>query len=136
MIKKCLECNELKPIEDFWKHSGRKDGRVERCKPCSRKLDKGRWHKRKDHQKNYVLEKTYGITLNEYQNLRTFQENKCAICGCEVMDVTGRELAVDHCHKSGKVRGLLCSNCNLGLGSFKDDPELLTKAIEYLVRTF
>lgn len=63
------------------------------------------------------------------------QHNKCAICGNkETKKLHGKvvSLAVDHCHKTGKVRGLLCQNCNHGIGMLKDDPKLLKNAIIYL----
>lgn len=57
------------------------------------------------------------------------RERGCEVCG---VILAGRELAVDHCHESGKVRGLLCHSCNMGIGQFKDSPELLRKAAVYL----
>ena len=63
--------------------------------------------------------------------LSQYQGGGCAICGITV-DPTHKQLSVDHCHNSGKVRGLLCTLCNTALGSFKDDPELLQKAINYV----
>jgi DNA-directed RNA polymerase subunit RPC12/RpoP len=64
------------------------------------------------------------------------QDNKCAICGKEDDTVLSsgayKRLAVDHCHKTGKLRGILCENCNRGIGMFKDNQELLEQAIRYL----
>ncbi len=72
----------------------------------------------------------YGINLAEYEALLAKQDGKCAICG-------GKDewfsLAVDHCHGTGRIRGLLCSQCNRGLGLFKDNPEHLKRAAEYLL---
>lgn len=70
--------------------------------------------------------KQYGISQFEYEELWKFQDGRCQICRSHA------PRAIDHCHKSGKVRGLLCTTCNLGLGSFKDRPELLEMAIYYL----
>ena len=130
--KRCSTCGEIKVGTEFGIKSDTADGLAYSCKSCLRKIDKERWHKRKAHQKNYVLQKTYGITSDDYEKMLAEQEGKCKICGSEILDVKGRSLAVDHCHSTGKVRGLLCSNCNLGIGSFKDDVTLLEKAIEYL----
>ena len=72
----------------------------------------------------------YGITLTEKNKMQDEQGNKCKICYQDFSaDV---KPAVDHCHTSGKVRGLLCNNCNVGLGMFQDNPVALIKAAEYL----
>jgi len=77
----------------------------------------------------YNLKKLYGLSIQEYNDMAESQSGKCAICG---MKEKGKRLAVDHCHTYGKVRGLLCSRCNMALGSLKDSPEILQKAILYL----
>lgn len=86
--------------------------------------------------KNSDLKKKYGIGLNEYNNMCAAQNNVCAICNKPEMstdkDGGPRMMAVDHCHKTGKVRALLCGACNKALGGFKDDPELLRKAALYI----
>lgn len=77
------------------------------------------------------------ITKGRYRELVEAQGNLCAICGCpqaDRIDGTVKQLAVDHCHESDRVRELLCTNCNLLLGSAKDDPELLTVAVAYLAK--
>lgn len=78
------------------------------------------------------MRRQFGIGADEFDALLVAQGGRCAICPAEVGDSIGRPLSVDHCHKTGAVRGLLCSACNLGLGKFRDDPELLRKAAEYL----
>ena len=65
----------------------------------------------------------------DYNLLAEVQGNKCAICGTAP---TNKKLDLDHCHETKKIRGLLCNNCNRGLGHFKDNPELLRKAIDYI----
>lgn len=81
--------------------------------------------------KNSDLKKHYGITTKQYEEMLTAQHGVCAICG---KIETGRfsNLAVDHCHKTGRIRGLLCSNCNKALGLFGDNPGLLRKAADYI----
>jgi polyferredoxin len=85
--------------------------------------------------KSYKLKKL-GITLSEYKKLEKDQDNKCAICKKpETARKKGgftKKLAVDHCHKSKKIRGLLCMNCNIAIGKFKDSVVLMQFAIEYL----
>ena len=79
--------------------------------------------------KNHNLSK-YGINLNEYNLLLEKQNYKCAIC--ESYYHNGHGWHVDHCHRTNKIRGILCFNCNSGLGQFKDSELLLQKAIKYL----
>lgn len=78
-----------------------------------------------------VIRRQYGITLGDYEQMLVEQDFKCAICGNED-EVEGRRLAIDHCHDSGEVRGLLCGKCNRGLGLFYDNEDLLQNAIQYL----
>ena len=83
------------------------------------------------------LKKVYGITIDQYDSMCETQGGVCAVCSQPETanhPQTGmpRNLAVDHCHKKGNVRALLCSKCNTGLGSFNDDPALLQAAIDYL----
>lgn len=95
------------------------------------------WRERNPEKaKNAALKKQYGITIADYKQMAYEQNNCCAICG--EME-TGKDqygaarlMPVDHCHKTGKVRALLCSHCNKALGGFKDDPKLLIKAAKYI----
>lgn len=80
-------------------------------------------------KKQYDLKKLYGVTLAEYEALLVEQDGKCAICGQKDNFFS---LAVDHCHGSNRIRGLLCSLCNRGIGMFRDSPDLLLRAVEYL----
>lgn len=87
--------------------------------------------------KGHDLKKLYGISRKTYTDLHELQGGCCAICEkVEVVVIRGKtlSLSVDHCHKSGSIRGLLCSDCNRGLGSFRDDPKILRRAIAYLTR--
>jgi hypothetical protein len=82
----------------------------------------------KDREKH--LKRKYGITLKEYNDILKSQNGQCKLC---LGPPTGKgNLHVDHDHKTGRIRGLLCNTCNAGLGNFKDDLNLLYKAIEYL----
>ena len=75
----------------------------------------------------------YGMTLDDYDRILKSQNNRCAICNNKsVGNKRQKNLSVDHCHTTGKVRGLLCQWCNSGIGYMKDDIELLEKAIDYL----
>lgn len=88
--------------------------------------DKGRTSLRKRH-----LKRQYNLSIEEYNTKLKEQGHKCFLCGKDELDLKGK-LHVDHDHITGKVRGLLCINCNTGLGHFKDNIELLSKAIGYL----
>lgn len=87
--------------------------------------------RRKITKRKTLLKNTYGISLEEYNNLIIKQNNKCAICGKEP---NGRPLCIDHNHITNTIRGLLCDSCNFALGLLKDDPILCTNASEYLKR--
>lgn len=73
----------------------------------------------------------YGITPEDYEAMFDAQKGLCAICGNP--EQAGKQLSVDHDHTQNKVRGLLCANCNTGIGKFGDDPSMLFKAVTYLV---
>lgn len=82
----------------------------------------------------YRLLKKYGLTIEEYEALYEAQDGVCAICKCPPEEAGRWErLMVDHDHETQEVRGLLCQNCNSGLGHFRDDPELLRRAVLYLL---
>ena len=94
-------------------------------------------------RKNYVLKATYNISFMDYRNMVASQNYKCPLClkneaFMEDYQLRNKakgylgDLVVDHCHKSGKVRGALCQDCNRALGCFKDDINILSRAIEYL----
>ncbi len=80
---------------------------------------------------NNHLRRKYNVSLEDYGWLLSLQEGGCAICG-RTPEEEGRRLAIDHDHETSKIRGLLCHNCNRGLGYFQNDPFLLTLAIGYL----
>jgi hypothetical protein len=101
---------------------------IERSKTNAKK------HYAKTHLQKWKdnLKQKYGITSDDYFQMLKNQNNVCAICQKGQPDKKGKKLSVDHCHKTGKVRGLLCTNCNQGLGQFRDDTDVLGKAINYL----
>jgi hypothetical protein len=89
-----------------------------------------------DYSKNAFLKRRYGIGIDRYNEMLAEQNGSCAICGkAEGNEIRGKvvALAVDHCHDTGKIRALLCSNCNTALGLFNDDVALLAKARAYVV---
>lgn len=84
--------------------------------------------KRTQHERR--LRSVYGMTPKDYEDMLEMQNNKCAVCGSE--RTAKKRLVVDHDHTTGKVRKLLCDTCNRALGLFKDNPDVLQKASEYL----
>ena len=92
-----------------------------------------------DQHKGYELKKRFGINLQQFMEMHDKQDGKCAICGnpeTDVVSKTGqvRDLAVDHNHKTGQIRALLCRGCNQGLGNFQEDLSRLEAAVSYLKR--
>lgn len=77
-------------------------------------------------KRSWNLKNRYGMTLSEYESLCKAQNNACSICGLI------KKLNIDHDHKTGKFRGLLCFECNAGLGNMKDNPDLLRAGASYL----
>src|ERR1700694_2570956 len=130
-MKICNKCNKEKELVEFHNHPGWRDGHYNVCKVC-----RNEWKRSYDveyrarHRQEILLKQRlwrYGLTMDQFISMTKDQRNRCAICQIEI-DL----LYVDHNHDSGVVRGLLCSACNKGLGFFKDDPELLKAAIDYL----
>ena len=120
----CAECGEYKRYTEYpyAKSSVSAEGYAAypRCKPCH-----SAW-KNKAH-----IRRTYGLEWDEYLDLMNKQCGKCALCGSEGSGKDTR-LVVDHCRETGRVRGLLCWSCNVGIGLFKEDPDLLNKVIDYI----
>lgn len=140
--KLCGRCKNIKPISDFSSRGPKCNHRPgSTCKECKRKYyyskrehfikqNQERRRKNPDNKKDYDLTRCFGIGIKQYNELLTFQNNKCAIC-FEV-NADGRGLAVDHNHSNGKVRGLLCGKCNMALGRFNEDENLILRIVDYL----
>ena len=130
-LKKCSKCKQTYPAisEFFYRHSNRKDGLDPWCKECKKEYDKIR-HKIKE----------FNISLKQYKKMFKEQDNRCLICGRDFDDIYRNPKKnhvyytprIDHDHKSGKVRGILCHHCNTALGSFDENPLILVRAIKYL----
>lgn len=145
-IALCRKCKQEKPWSEFQKSPSRRPfGLSSCCIPCdnARKAEQKRknyWSdleagRRQSRAAN--LKRNFGITIEEYETQFAKQKGLCGCCGeaeTYIHHATNRtaNLAVDHCHRTGRIRKLLCSNCNKGLGCFKDDPDRLQKAINYL----
>ena len=93
----------------------------------------------RSYRRTINLMRRYGISENDYKNMFDSQNGCCAVCGTNrpvpsKYKGSPQRLAVDHCHKTGKIRGLLCFSCNRALGYLKDDVSLLKRAVEYLLK--
>lgn len=154
-LGECGSCGEVKPLDAFGFSNGK---RRRKCKPCTntqmrtyaeafrlsdpdayrlrQKEQNERYRKAnpqrsKDHIRRGNLKHNYGITVEQWDEMFEAQGGKCAIC--REPETTGKgRLHVDHHHGNGKVRSLLCDHCNRGIGCFRDDPALLSAAIDYL----
>ena len=139
-MKICTACDKEKELSEFHKHVRSPSGYRPRCKSCRSEEAKEKYKSSSPETKEFYkllgrerdLINKYGITLEKYSEMLRKQDYKCLICSSSSTDLDGRALAVDHCHTTGEVRGLLCHRCNLGIGNFKDDAQLLENAIKYL----
>lgn len=124
-MKACKVCNVEKDLDEFY---FRKDSSTYRkeCKECT-------IHRHR--------EKNSGCGKETYEKTLESQDGKCAICNIDINEYVNQKskrykgFAADHCHDTGKFRGLLCTSCNTGIGLFKDNPDILMKAIKYLERS-
>lgn len=138
MTKKCKSCGETKPRDHFHLAKTNADGYRNKCKSCEaeehrkwRQSNPERYreiYQRANHKSN--LHSRFGITVDEYDQLVALSDGRCAICG--ESESRDRRLSLDHDHRTGRIRGFLCSRCNLVLGQVDDDKSLLLSAVEYL----
>lgn len=132
LSSKCKACNYLKLKE--WRAKNRLKVNESNKAYKKRHPEQTRQHRLK-HSKIYYKKtgwkkrilKRYGISYTTFESMKLEQKNKCAICDKEEV-----ELHIDHCHKTGKIRGLLCQKCNTGIGLLGDDLLILNKAVKYL----
>jgi hypothetical protein len=142
--KVCRACNEELPVADFGPRKVGKDGLMSWCRKCTTTKKRGRRaadpharaKERAYEQRADVATRTrtrraarlYEVPAEQLQAMEAEQQGRCAVCGRQ------RKLAVDHCHLTGAVRGLLCYPCNIALGQVDDDVERLRQLIAYVKR--
>lgn len=164
VVKTCIKCGGSKPLHEFYSQPGMRDGRRNDCKQCMNDARKLRYRANRDvyirraqqwkrdnreryregqrrrrlqrgpieirRERDQHLQRTYGLTLEDYEFLLVSQRGRCTICG----KPDGDQLHVDHDHLTGRVRGLLCGNCNRAMGLFHEDAARFEAAGEYLRR--
>jgi hypothetical protein len=148
----CKRCGVKRPIIDFHIVKECLDGRRPVCKFCIRKQQKKRYDGNAEfaraRQRKYNahnpqvmrkinLKKKYGITLEQYNTMFIFQGGVCLVCGqSEIVTRLGKikNLAIDHNHVTGKIRGLLCQKCNQALGLLNDNPVIIKSLLKYITK--
>lgn len=139
-MKRCQKCERLYPLTEFTKDLSKKDSKNIYCRSCCRKqLKENRKksdynakrkksrYKYRNYEADYMLKFRYGITREERTQMLENQGNVCKICKTD-----DKRFVIDHCHKTGKIRGLLCDRCNLTLGRVEENIEILSNMISYL----
>jgi hypothetical protein len=124
--KECRQCGEVKPIERY-RHSW-----MLNCQDCMKKRRQRQYAMQGGKEYTYAqfLDRRYGLTVDAYRAISDAHNGHCAICG----DKPSSRLHIDHDHKTGAVRGLLCRGCNHALGNALDDPSRLRAMADYLER--
>lgn len=126
--RKCNKCNEVLPVTDFHIQSGKNTNHYRFNSPCKFCAHVGR---NINYHKAYQRKLKYNLTQEDYDLKLKEQNYSCAICDIHKDDYP-KEFSVDHCHKTGKVRALLCTQCNSGIGFFRENINVMKKAIGYL----
>ena len=126
-----MTCGVEKSILEFYFRDKKTGRRHSACKECDKARVKARHQANPERTRNNDLKRNYGITLEDHSKMYEEQNGRCAICGSEG-DGRWKKLCVDHDHKTGKVRKLLCRSCNMVLGQVEDNTQTLQSMIDYL----
>jgi len=129
--KWCPDCNTYRPLDEFPRNRGTRDGRAVYCKPHQNERTYASRQTVHGGSRHYHLVRRYGVTAAQIDEMVDVQPGLCLIC----LNDLGDRPHVDHDHETGEVRGILCFNCNGGLGQFQDEPFLLKRAAGYLEGT-
>lgn len=131
MKKVCSKCKEEKELNQFNKNKAGLYGVHHYCRKCNSIHKKNSYNYVKS--RNRRILNSYNLTIEEVESLYIIQDKKCKICKTKYSSTsTHGGLYIDHCHLTGKIRGLLCNKCNTLLGNCNDDVSILKSAIDYL----
>lgn len=149
-LRKCSHCKQYKQKKDFYSNVRSADKLCSRCKACDKKTATEWWKNNPERKKisrkkwadknpekvrksirKIYLRKKFGITTEQYEEMVVKQNFTCLICKKHQSELE-KSLSIDHCHKTGIIRGLLCNACNRGIGNLGDDLETLKNAVKYL----
>jgi hypothetical protein len=140
-MKRCAKCKKIKPFSDFLRAAKSSDGYYWSCKACNKDIRKLAEQRRSQRGRKYapnVLRnmhlKKYGLTVDSFNEMLRKQDGKCAICKTDKPGGRYKVFMVDHCHETGKVRGLLCHICNVRLAAAGDNLENVMRLVRYLQR--
>ena len=139
-MKTCTKCGQTQENTEFYlTKAKRKDGsfrefRRSQCRACETKRKRKQEKRTKEERRDQDLKRKYGLTSELVETILATQGG-CGICSTKKPGGRYATWNVDHCHKTGKVRGILCWNCNVGIGKLKDDTNLLRRAIRWLERS-
>lgn len=132
-MKTCSKCGETKALGQFTKGGG-KDGLHSRCRSCNAAATaawgKANPDRKREHARRTLLKMRYGISVEKYDEMLADQGGVCAVCRRPPWRI---RLGVDHDETTGRIRGLLCDPCNRAIGHLAHDPQVLQRAIDYLV---
>jgi hypothetical protein len=139
ILKRCAHCKQKKELKFFNKNKSKKDGYADYCKDCKKEenknyylnLDVIKHRKYSENDRNNELKRNFNINIEQYNLMLIAQNNICPICHRH-KDELIKAMCVDHDHLTNEMRGLLCTKCNLRLGTFNDNIEDLKRAIIYL----
>ena len=119
--KLCTKCRSALPLSAFAKSPAGAGGLRAECRQCKAAADRA-----------YLLKKRFGIAPEDYDAMLAKQGGKCALCDRSTPGGRWPRFHVDHCHATGRVRGLLCRSCNTALGALGDSPEAIRRALAYV----
>jgi hypothetical protein len=124
---RCPSCKEWKSPTDFPKNQSTRSGLATYCKPCHNRIMRANRQRHHGSGRSFQLKRRYGVDEIQVEWIILQQDGLCAVCG------EADPKHVDHHHRSGRVRGILCFNCNKGLGKAGDDLDVLGRAMDYLL---